>query len=392
MTRNHQQLILGIDTCGSTGGIALARLSGDRLETLAEAELAGKTCSARLLPAIRDRLAAHNLTPAALDAIVVTSGPGSFTGIRIGLSTAKGLAEVHSIPILAISRLAVLAHAAHTPAAALDANRGEFYYGEFSGHPGERLLTRGQFLEQASRLGENLAVCEDSSALAAPAAHRVSPPTAAQAVEAALPRLRARRFDDPVTLDGNYLRRSDAEIFSRPGVAIRSMESADLDAVAAIARVCPEAPQWTSSDYAALVAASSPPGPIRAGFVAIAGDIVGFAALRLVLDGVENRCELESIAVRPDARRHGAGAALLQAALDWAAKQGARLFALEVRAGNAAAIHLYERQGLRQQGRRPDYYAHPKEDALLFGTVPPAGTQADSISTAAPVERPASRC
>ncbi|MGB7136427.1 MAG: tRNA (adenosine(37)-N6)-threonylcarbamoyltransferase complex dimerization subunit type 1 TsaB [Acidobacteriaceae bacterium] len=207
-------IILAIDTCGPLGSVALTRLDADEPILLAQTEIPGKTYSAQLVPAIRDLLAAHNLASNQVAAIVVTRGPGSFTGIRIGLATAKGLAEAHSIPIVAVSRLAVLAHKAQATAAALDASRGEFYYGADSQ---ESLLTRDAFLARASTLGPRLAVCEPAVHVAAPSATLVDPPNAADALLCALPRLRARDFDDPLTLDGHYLRRSDAEIFSQPG-------------------------------------------------------------------------------------------------------------------------------------------------------------------------------
>lgn len=213
-------LVLAIDTCGSVGTVALARLEGDALMLLAQTELPGKTYSAQLVPVIRELLAAHEATAARLAAIVVTSGPGSFTGIRIGLSTAKGLAEAHATPIVAVSRLAVLAHRAQTQAAAFDASRGEFYCAVFSADPGERLLTREQLEDEGARLAQNLAVCEPSALTIAPDATLVPPPTAVDALRYALPRLRAQDYDDSVTLDGNYLRRSDAEIFSKPKLAL----------------------------------------------------------------------------------------------------------------------------------------------------------------------------
>ena len=210
-------MLLSIDTCGPSGSIALARLDGDTLNVLAETDLAGKTYSARLIPAIAELLTAQSTSAANLTAIVVTKGPGSFTGIRIGLSTAKGLAEAHAIPILAVSRLAVLAYKAQTNAAALDASRHEFYFGQYSDLAREALLTQDAFQSEASALGPDLAVCETSVHALAPAATLIDPPSAADALRFALPRLRARDFDDPVTLDANYLRRSDAEIFSQPG-------------------------------------------------------------------------------------------------------------------------------------------------------------------------------
>ncbi len=231
-------LLLGIDTCGSSGSVALAQLEGDELLVVAQSELPGKTWSAQLVPTIRHLLAAHNLALAAIATIVVTNGPGSFTGIRIGLSTAKGLAEPTSIPIIAVSRLAVLAHKAlglnrQAQAAALDASRREFYFGDYStpnpGAPSEQvcwdgeesLLTREAFLDRAAVLGPQLALCEPALHALAPSATLVEPPTAIDALRSVLPRLAASDFDDPLLLDGNYLRRSDAEIFSGPGSAGR---------------------------------------------------------------------------------------------------------------------------------------------------------------------------
>ena len=210
-------MLLSIDTCGSSGSIALARLEGDTLDVFAEADLAAKTYSARLVPAIAELLAAERASVANLAAIIVTRGPGSFTGIRIGLSTAKGLAEPHALPILAVSRLAVLAHKAGCQAAALDASRHEFYFGRYDDPLREALLSQDAFEREAATLGSHLAVCEPSIHALAPAATLVDAPTAADALHFALSRLRARDFDDPVTLDGNYVRRSDAEIFSQPG-------------------------------------------------------------------------------------------------------------------------------------------------------------------------------
>lgn len=217
-----EDVLLSIDTCGFTGTVALARLNGEAIDLLGQTELPAKTYSAQLVPAIRDLLAAHQAGSADLKAIVVTSGPGSFTGIRIGLATAKGLAEVHAIPIVAVSRLAVLAHKAGKTAAALDAARHEFYLRDESALPAEQLLDRAAFLAKAVTLGAQLAVCEPAVAASAPAAVLVAPPTAADALRLALPRLLQREFDDPLALNGHYLRRSDAEIFAKDPAARRT--------------------------------------------------------------------------------------------------------------------------------------------------------------------------
>jgi tRNA threonylcarbamoyladenosine biosynthesis protein TsaB len=203
-------ILLGIDTCGglgSVGSIALARLENGALAVLAQTELPGKTYSAQLVPALRSLLTEHKLDAASLEAIVVVNGPGSFTGIRIGVSSAKGLAEALNIPILAVSRLAVLAWKAGTNSAALDAGRHEYY---FRNADREILLPAADVPHSAP-----LAVCEPSASALFPAATLVEPPTAADALQFAVPLLLARDFADPATLDGNYVRRSDAEIFAK---------------------------------------------------------------------------------------------------------------------------------------------------------------------------------
>jgi ribosomal-protein-alanine N-acetyltransferase len=168
---------------------------------------------------------------------------------------------------------------------------------------------------------------------------------------------------------------------------IRRMSDADLDAVLAIAGESPEAPAWKPTGYHAYLVPDPQPPLLRAAFVAVTVDqILGFAAATLLLDQQENRCELDSIAVLPTARRKGLGAALLNAVLDWAANQGAHHLGLEVRSGNAAAIRLYQRLGFRTEGVRPRYYTHPEEDAVLLGIPVTQVTKAFPFSTDKDVE------
>jgi tRNA threonylcarbamoyladenosine biosynthesis protein TsaB len=202
-------IALAIDTCGPSGTVALGRVEAGSVSVLTQTELPGKTYSAQLVPAIRAMLAAEGIDAATLDAVVVTNGPGSFTGIRVGVSTAKGFAEALSIPILAVSRLAVLAWKGKTQAAALDAGRNELY-----SRDGEReALISAQAVTLTSPAG--LAVCEPSVHWIFPDAVLTAPPTAADALNFAASRLLSGDFADIASLDGNYVRRSDAEIFAK---------------------------------------------------------------------------------------------------------------------------------------------------------------------------------
>lgn len=215
-------MLLGLDTCGATGTIALARWNEDEMALVAQVELAGKTFSAQLIPKTRELLEAHGTSLGEIEAIVVVNGPGSFTGVRIGVSSAKGLAEALGIPAVAVSRLEVLAEKAQSSAAALDAGRGEFYFGMYGlGVSGEEafeaLLSPEEVRERLESSDKKLAVCETQAAEIFPAAMLVDPPTAWDAIRVASARLRAEDFDDPETLDANYLRRSDAELFAKAG-------------------------------------------------------------------------------------------------------------------------------------------------------------------------------
>ena len=150
---------------------------------------------------------------------------------------------------------------------------------------------------------------------------------------------------------------------------IRTIQAADLDQVRAIATASPEAPQWPSGIYDSYLSTAVQPPICRTALVVERdGQVIAFAAATLLLDGEQNLCQLDSMAVLPDTRRHGIGAALLEEIFAWAARCGALHFSLEVRASNAPALALYQRFGLCAEGCRPRYYAHPEEDALLLGT------------------------
>jgi ribosomal-protein-alanine N-acetyltransferase len=90
--------------------------------------------------------------------------------------------------------------------------------------------------------------------------------------------------------------------------------------------------------------------------------VVGYAGLQVVLD----EGYITNVAVRPECRRQGIAAKLLQVFLDFAKANKLAFLTLEVRASNQAAIVLYGRHGFRSAGRRRNYYEHPKEDAIIM--------------------------
>jgi tRNA threonylcarbamoyladenosine biosynthesis protein TsaB len=206
--------LLLIDTCGPEGSVALADTT---LATpvVASELLPGRSASERLVPVVRAAMEAQGWRLGELAAIVVVHGPGSFTGIRVGLSAAKGLSDAAGVPLVAVSRLALLVK--RNGRAVLDAGRGEFYFGEYSAGScvREALLTQEELIAAVG--SESVVVCEAkvAEALVGVLPVRViAEPKAADAVEIAATRVATGEFDDAATLDANYLRRTDAQLFA----------------------------------------------------------------------------------------------------------------------------------------------------------------------------------
>lgn len=218
-------LALGVDTCGPSGSVTLGRLDGGSVTILGQTELAGRSYSATLVAAVGDLLAHAGVALKDVGAMVAVRGPGSFTGVRVGLSAVKGLAEPAGIPVVAVSRLAVLASLCDCVASALDAHRGEVFLrlSEPDGKARE-LLAGWAELAAVARPGQ-VAVCDEAAAALLVAAWpgvdlaRLPASTAADALRLAAPRILAGEFVDLALLDGHYLRRSDAEIFGEPAAA-----------------------------------------------------------------------------------------------------------------------------------------------------------------------------
>jgi tRNA threonylcarbamoyladenosine biosynthesis protein TsaB len=125
-------ILLAIDTAAPRLALAVLR-DGGRIETLVEDMATGQ--AERLFPALDELLASAGIAYPDLTRIAVTTGPGSFTGLRIGLSAARGLGLALNIPVLGIPSLLALSLSAQCDPVAvlLDAKRGEAYFQSFSG-------------------------------------------------------------------------------------------------------------------------------------------------------------------------------------------------------------------------------------------------------------------
>jgi tRNA threonylcarbamoyladenosine biosynthesis protein TsaB len=193
-------MILAIDTCHATGSIALV----DNGRVLKEAGLDGGEGHGHLLFTALDQL---GVPLGSIDAFAAGQGPGTFTGVRVGLTAIKGLAEACGKPAFGISNLAAVATYAKGPRAVpfYDARRGDVY--ARLPDAGEVVLSFEQFLAAAPP-GSELVSFGDWPGLNV----TLAPAWLAGAIGLlAEQRFRLGERPDPAYLDANYVRRTDAE-------------------------------------------------------------------------------------------------------------------------------------------------------------------------------------
>jgi tRNA threonylcarbamoyladenosine biosynthesis protein TsaB len=218
-------LLIAIDTSGRAGTVALCHGNADRFETLQLATLEGGTYAARLMPAIAEVLQHNKFDKRDIDGFVVVTGPGSFTGLRVGLATVKGLCEALDKPLVTVSMLEalVISHGREGKATAiLNAGRGEIYVGEYRVAAEGAELLRGYIAKLGEFRGEGGTLLTPDESIANALRAVGQNVTLVEAVRAdgigriGLRKLLAGEVDDVATVDVNYMRRSDAEIFQKP--------------------------------------------------------------------------------------------------------------------------------------------------------------------------------
>ena len=219
-------LVLALDTTRETGSLALNH--GER--TLREVELRpGEGFGEVLFEGIQKLLDDEHVKLADCAVFAAASGPGSFTGVRIGLACIKGLAEALGRPAFGISNLEALAEfgQSQTRVAVIDARRGEVYAAVYGSGPRDEMVTT--LPELLASLLPSMAefIVTDAVALRSLLAGTLFenvPITQAPTKQAcAIARLAWRRFragtaGDAVSIEPNYVRRSDAEMLWRSPV------------------------------------------------------------------------------------------------------------------------------------------------------------------------------
>jgi len=232
---NAHVIVLAIDTCDSRGSVALVK---DEVLLGLAIHDSNEDYSSWLLPAVDSILKLAGLGYAEVSTFAVAAGPGSFTGVRVGLTTVKAWAEVYARPVAAVSRLEAIAVQATSPArvvaAFVDAQRGQAFGAVYRKEKDslkrideEMVIGPGRFVDEAARLaggGKISWVSPDRGLIAAEAAwkerevlgetiEQVSATLATVIGRIGGRQIREGKTTDALRLDANYVRRSDAEIF-----------------------------------------------------------------------------------------------------------------------------------------------------------------------------------
>jgi len=348
-----------------------------------------------------EALARAAVPPRDLAWIAADLGPGSFTGVRVGLATASALALASGAAVLGASSLAALAHGAGGRRVLLvplvPAGRRDLYAGFFFADARARVTLRAA--PQVGDLDAVFAAVDEVRALSPGARVHFLGPGAArerERLEGAFEgsTFPAWRHEGPSAddlaraatsglgvaaglpaegagLDPLYVRPAQAEervrhrVMGHVPLAIRPFTAADIPAAAALEHLVFSDP-WPESFFQseidqplawARVAERGVADPGRPGST--------FAGYLLAWVGDEE-AHLGNLAVAPEHRRAGVANALVKDLLAAARARGARAVTLEVRVGNYAAQALYRAHGFRLAGVRPGYYRDTGEDALLM--------------------------
>jgi ribosomal-protein-alanine N-acetyltransferase len=384
-------VILALDTATRAGSVALA--VDDRID--ARTGDPSRTHGERLPQDLLDLLSTRNLTPADVDRFAVLVGPGSFTGLRVGLATIQGLALAAGRLVVPVPTLDAILDGwlaeSTSPAPGvvvvwMDGQRRDLFFGAWrqsgAGARGNILLD-----PQASRPDDLIrslraTAAEDRVTFVSPAPVEGHDEVVAAFPDAdfqlyggplaAVAAILAARHPDlavaPHALRPIYLRRPDAELArARAGRApveaditvSRLSPGDDLAAIAELQRRSFTNPwgadsiQWelANTDVARLYVAHSPDGTV-----------VAYCACWLIFDELH----INSLAVEESIRRRGVARQLLREVFRDAIRAGARSATLEVRRSNEAARRLYLSLGFVVDAVRRDYYQLPREDALIL--------------------------
>ena len=425
--------VLAFDTANEiiAIGLGVLRASSQAVEVVASVEVEARRASnTQLLPRIDEALTAHGVAREDIACVTVGRGPGSFTGVRIAMATAKGVASALEVALVGVSSLDAVAWNAWAAgergplAVVADAMRKEVYPVRYLlGDEGIERLEADRVVK-AELAAEELAADEASlqvtgdalrkyaelfAACGATLAPELWTPTGRGlllALQAAWRAGEADPFDahrhDPAFALPVYTRLSDAEENERirlakndpknlmtgvQDVAKRADQRATmhdtailnaqpdergitykpLDAAHAAAVAALESQVMGSDAWNEALVADELPRPDRVWWAAYEGEALAGYAGGWIVDG---QVQILKVGVDPAMRRRGIARGLLARVAADARDLGASICSLEVRAGNVGAQALYAALGLAALGVRPRYYSDGEDAVIMEGPLP----------------------
>ena len=376
--------ILALDSSGLVASVALQE--DDNL--IAEYTIQyKKTHSQTLLPMLEEIRDMVELDLSTVDAIAVAAGPGSFTGLRIGSATAKGLAFAMDKPIVEVPTLDGLAYQMYGTNAVvcpiMDARRSQVYTGiyEFVDGKGKydmRVIKErcavafdeiAQELNRIGRkvvfVGDGIPVFRERMAELMQVPYTLAPAHRNRQSAACIAALGSVYYAQGKFVSGaehvpEYLRLSQAErerAQELQKITYRRMTPEDVPFISKLEQETFSMP-WSADSFQEMINKED-----AVYYVAERdGQLLGGCGV-LMIAGEGN---ITNVVVAPEARNQGVGTGMLKHLMEEGSRAGLTAYTLEVRVSNAAAIHVYEKLGFVSEGIRPGFYEKPTEDAMIF--------------------------
>lgn len=344
-----------------------------------------KTHSQTLLPMLDEIKHMVELSLGTLDAVAVAAGPGSFTGLRIGSATAKGLAMTLGIPVVPVPTLDALAYNLYGTdkliCPIMDARREQVYTGlyefqqkedgnydlyrlnEQCAVPIDEIARRiNMFDRETILLGDGVPVFKEQlkQLLQVPftyAPAHLSRQRAAAVAAWGMELYKRGVKESAAEHKPDYLRVSQAERERNETIVIRRLEERDLPAVSRLEEENFSMP-WSMEDFREMAE-----HPDALYLVASDGDVIcGTCGVR----NISGDGEITNVVIREEYRGSGLAQHMLRELISQGSAMGINAFTLEVRKGNKTAIHVYEKLGFVSAGIRPGFYEKPTEDAVVM--------------------------
>ena len=386
--------VLAIDSSGLTATVAVV----EDAQTVAEYTINyKKTHSQTLLPMIDEVVKMTELDLNTIDAIAVAGGPGSFTGLRIGSATAKGLGFALNKPLIHVPTVDGLAYNVYgcedIICPIMDARRNQVYTGiyTFSKKAGTKegsnlvepvfqvikmqmAVSIEELAERLNRyrrpvvfLGDGVPVYENILAEKLTVPYSFAPAymnrqRAAVVGTLAIQYYKSGKFETAEEHRPDYLRVSQAEREraqreKEAEIIVRELKVEDSAAVAEMEQQIFSDP-WSEKSVMETVQQKQS--------VCFAAEKAGHILGYLLVYHAADEAEIARIAVQKEARRQGAAGKLMQALEHYCEEHKMEKLLLDVRESNEAARSFYTKNGFVEDGIRQGFYVNPSEDAVLM--------------------------